>query len=446
MKTLAQIGAIWHIQGTKRLATNMLWLGSAQVLGRVVRLGSSIILARLLTPDIFGQVAIILTSFEIISIFIRRITSAPLIKMQDSDFISHLASANGLNWFVCLSSFVALSLLSGPIAIYYQDMSIVKPMILMATSFLLLPFGMIYATANLRNNRMRVVGRASLWQTIADSVLTAILVLCGFGIWGIVIPKVLVVLIWIGIHRYHNHLTISSTSIFDRQGKYFIKHSCAQKCRNLLHFGLMVGIGDFSLALRQNIDYLLVGYFLGVEALGVYFFAVNASLGVSLGLVQSFGTAFYSHLCHPDSENALQKYRHALLSIMLVTLPIISLQSILAPWYLPIVYGEHWLDAGALPIFILLCLSGLTRPLGEAASQLLISSGLNQLNLLCNFGFVALLTLAISLGSLWGLTTVAMNIFVCYLIYMPLFAYFVMKPTAKKLGLITLSPSLGGSL
>lgn len=442
MSRWAWIQTLKHNQGIRQLGSSILWLGSAQVGGRIVRLGCSIILARLLTPEVFGQVAIILTSFEIVSIFIRRITSASLIKMDDSAFASHLASANLINIFVCVLSFVALSLLSGLLAIYYQDALIVKPMILMATSYLLLPFGMLHAAANLRQNKMRIVAKANLWQTVADSVLTAILALCGMGIWGIILPKVLVVLIWIAVHRQHSGIHNIHTAPFARS---FCQINLNQ-CKSLFRFGTQVALGELCLALRQNIDYLLVGYFLGVEALGIYFFAVNTSLGISLGLIQSFGTAFYSHLCQSDGEDALLKYRHGLLSIMLVTLPIIGLQSALAPWYLPLVYGQHWLEAGALPVFILLCLSGLTRPLGEAASQLLISCELSKLNLVSNVGFIGLLALSISLGTLWGLKGVAMGIFLCYLICMPLFAYFVMKPIALKLSLPTLSPSLGGSL
>jgi len=55
------------------LGKSLFWLGSAQVLGRIVRLGSSIIIARLLTPEVFGLVAIILTSFEVICTPTRRI-------------------------------------------------------------------------------------------------------------------------------------------------------------------------------------------------------------------------------------------------------------------------------------------------------------------------------------------------------------------------------------
>ncbi|QFU23414.1 oligosaccharide flippase family protein [Shewanella eurypsychrophilus] len=455
-----------HSSAMKRSFTKSLfWLGSAQVLGRVVRLASSIILARLLTPEVFGEVAIILTCFELICTPTRRITSASLIKMDKQHFQAALKPAHKINWYASILAFVAMSLLSWPLSYYHQDSTLIPPMILMATSYLLLPFGMLHAAANLRANKMRIVGRAILWQTVGDGVLTGALALLGLGIWAIIIPKVLVILIWIGIHRYHNPLREESESNHLDVGQIKMPNSTINNqsehhvsIKELLHFGGHVGLSDLSIALRQNIDYLLVGYFLGIEALGVYFFAFNASLGISSAIVQGYGTALYSHLCScndadkdkpknakmpttpaSNSTEIKSRYLHSLSVIFKITVPIVVLQAVLSPLYLPFVYGAHWIDAGALPVFILLCISGLVRPLGEAASQLLISINLQQQNLTLNIGFTLLLVLTICLCSQWGLTGIALGILLIHLIAMPAISFYVyfftlnnIKPTASQ--------------
>lgn len=418
----------------KILGKSLFWLGSAQVMGRFVRLMSSIIIARLLTPENFGEVAIILTSFELISTPIRRLTTASLIKMNETDFINALSNANKINWISCLSAFIAMGLLSFPLAYYYQESVIILPMILMATSYLILPLGMRHVALNLRQNRMRVVGRAILWQTIMDGVLTAVFALIGLGIWAVIIPKVIVTFVWLGIHRYHNPLPSHTPILTTPQNQpttRIPKQSNIYSSKAILKFGIPVGLSDMTLTFRQNIDYLLVGYFLGIEALGIYFFAFNASLGISLGIIQSYGTALYSHLCQPSQESLQQKFRHSLKFIMMLTIPIITLQTILAPWYLPLIYGEKWLTAGALPIFIMLCLSGLVRPLGEAASQFLLSNNQTQLNLKANIVLTLLLVLSISVASLWGLQGIALGSLICYCLTMPSFTAFLILQTKK---------------
>ncbi|GGI67216.1 lipopolysaccharide biosynthesis protein [Shewanella gelidii] len=397
-------------------------------MSRIVRLGSSVILARLLVPEVFGQVAIILTCFELICTPTRRISSAPLIAMSEHQYSQHLAAANRVNWIACIVAFLLMSLITWVVASYNATPSLIAPMLCMALSYLLLPFGMQYATQNLRANKMRVVGRAALWQTIVESVLSASLALAGVGIWAIVLPKLLVVSVWIMIHRHQNPLP-----------NYKASQATLNQTKKLLQFGLQVGFSDFSISLRQNIDYLIVGYFLGVEALGVYFFAVNASLGISLGVSQSFGTAFYSLLCkqkdqrqseqdsashHPPAKSInrekLIQFKQSTSIISLLTIPIVLLQAGLAPFYVPYIYGTQWVDAGALPVFVMLCLSGMVRPMGEAAGQLLISEGKSHINLAINISFTCLLAITIALACQVSLLTVAQSIFVLYSICMPL--------------------------
>ncbi|MCL1139545.1 oligosaccharide flippase family protein [Shewanella pneumatophori] len=478
MQSLMQYQHALTTSFSSALGKSLFWLGSAQVLGRIVRLASSIIIARLLTPEIFGQVAIILTCFEIICTPTRRISSAALIKMDDEQLKHSLHAASQVNWLAAIIAFVAMSLLSWPLAIYFDDMQLILPMILMATSYLLLPLGMLYAAINLRANKMRIVGRAVLWQTLFDGLLTATFALLGLGIWAIILPKIIVIFIWIGVHRYRNPLpetlsnakalsdakpldsmplqpaqsepvsTTSENATSNKRLSTAVWYKrllpsvnlftllISPRARAILSFGFQVGLSDLAIVLRQNIDYILVGYFLGIEALGVYFFAFNASLGISLGLVQSYGTALYSHLCQSSnkqnqaqalkthepankSSDTQQKYVQSLKFIMLLTLPIIGIQALFAPIYVPFVYGQKWLDAGALPIFILLCLSGLVRPLGEAASQYLISIGKSQFNLACNSAFTLVLIMSISLASQFGLQAVALSVLLVHLALMP---------------------------
>ncbi|MBE7213968.1 oligosaccharide flippase family protein [Shewanella benthica] len=438
------------------LTKSLFSLGSAQVLGRIIRFASSIFLARLLTPEIFGEVAIILACFELISAPTIRFTSDSLLKMDDMTFHSALASAHKMNWCAAVIAFVAMSLLSWPLAYFFQDPTLIPPMILMATSYLLFPFGMLHATSNLKENKIPVVGQAILWQTIADGVLTACLVLLGLGIWAIIIPKVLGILIWVGIHRYHTPLVYGSDSqsppaehvyyqnhsinsrsaietsrvshqvaslppMEDKTSKTDIKnlaisiklianlqiseefkkitHKLTKQqasTNEMLHLGVNIGLHDLSIALRNNIDYLLVGYFFGLEALGVYFFAFAASVGLSTIIMQKYSHSQYSQL-------------------LKLTFPIIVLQIIFAPIYLPFIYGEHWIHAGALPVFILLCLCGLIRPFAEAASQRLVNLDMQSVKLKFNIGVTLLLVLSISFFSQWGLEAVALGVLLVHL-------------------------------
>lgn len=509
-------------QGIRNGLTKSLFsVSSAQVLGRIIRFASSILLARLLTPEIFGEVAIILACFELISAPTIRFTSVALLKMDDLTLHSALAIAHKMNWCAAIIAFVAMSLLSWPLAFFHQDPTLIPPMILMATSYLLLPFGMLHATSNLRTNKRPVVGQAILWQTIADCVLTACLALLGLGVWAIIIPKVLGILIWVGIHRYHTSLVNGSDSqsppaehvyyqnhcinsrsaietsrvshqvaslppMEDKTSKSDIKNlaisiklianlqiseefkkithklSKQQASTNeMLQLGVKNGLHDLSIALRNNIDYLLVGYFFGLEALGVYFFAFAASVGLTTIIMQQYSRSQYSQPCcsplyssmgpseseakihthtpahsdtntlaeektttanldkhplGPEQDDTYTRYQSSLPQLLKLTFPIIVLQLIFAPIYLPFLYGQHWIHAGALPVFILLCLCGLLRPFTEAASQLWLNLNMQSIQLKYNISVILLLVLSISFFSQWGLEAVALGVLLVHLL------------------------------
>ena len=54
-------------------------------------------------------------------------------------------------------------------------------------------------------------------------------------------------------------------------------------------------------------------------------------------------------------------YLTVLSQYLLVIVSIISIQSLLAPLYVPFLFGSKWVDAGAVPLLIIICLSGITR-------------------------------------------------------------------------------------
>jgi PST family polysaccharide transporter len=125
----------------------------------------------------------------------------------------------------------------------------------------------------------------------------------------------------------------------------------------------------------------LVGRFLGIDALGLYYFAFNAGLGISLNVMNSFVWAMYPHLCSArgDLKQLQTRFFSGFKTIALVVVPLVLLQSSLAPFYVPIVFGQKWL--AAIPILVLICLSALPRPFAIAASLLLQAVDKTHINL-----------------------------------------------------------------
>ena len=307
---------------------NVGWMGGGELLNRVFRLATTVVLARLLNPHDYGLAAIVLTTKEFISIFTLRFGIAGKLIQADEKDVEILSNTSyWLNWILCLSLFTIQSIAALPIAIFYRDNKIILPIIIVALEYLMVPLFSIQMALINRENRFKVTAIASTLQSLIGNITTIILALLGMGMWAIVLPVVLSPPIWIFMaYKSHNW----------RPPKEFTLYRWSE----IVNFGTNVLGVDVLDRLRANLDYLLVGRFLGVDALGIYYFAFNAGLGISLNVINVLTWPLYPHLCaaRANFEQFKDKYFSSVKTIALVIIPLVILQSSLSPFYIPIIF------------------------------------------------------------------------------------------------------------
>jgi teichuronic acid exporter len=387
---------------------NIGWMGASGGVIRIFRLITTVGLARFLSPYDFGLAAIVLTTNEFVQVFSRNGIGAKLIQADEEEVEALSQSAYWLGWLVFFSLFVLQCLAAFPIAWFYHDNQIILPICLMATNFLLIPLADVQAALIQRENRIKVIALSNMLQITTDNLLSLALAFGGLGMWAIVLPKVLVVPIWVYV--------ICSNHSWRPQGKFTTKH-----WGNLLNFGRNILGVELLKTLRNNMDYLIIGRFLGLQELGIYYFAFNAGLGISLGVINSINVALLPHLCavRSDLSQLWERYRTSLKTIALAIIPLVLLQSSLAPFYVPIVFGQKWV--AAIPVLVLICLSAIPRPFADATSQLLLSVDKAQLDLRWNLLFTGVFTLSLLIGVQWQSLGVAIAVLTTHTVLLPLF-------------------------
>ncbi|MEL6442574.1 MAG: lipopolysaccharide biosynthesis protein [Cyanobacteria bacterium J06621_8] len=399
---------------------NLGWLGLSGAVIRVTRLLTTIVLARFLTQHDYGLVAIVLTVNDIVRVFTRNGIGTRLIQARAENINQLAQSAYWLNWLISIALFVIQCLAAFPIAWFYRDQQLIVPIAVMAFSLLWLPHGLVQAALIQRENRMKAIALVEMVQFSTDNVLSLIFAVAGWGMWAIIIPKLLVAPIWVYImlknHSWRPKLKFTIVGWGD-----------------LLRFGRNVLGVELLNNLRSNLDYLVVGRFLSIEALGIYYFAFNAGLGISLGIITSIKSALLPHLCDARSNLAQfkQRYFSSLRTISVIVFPLVLIQSSLAPIYVPIVFGEQWIPA--IPVLILICLSAIPRPFADSASQLLIAIDQPQIDLLWNIIFTILFTIALLVGVQWQSIGVATTVLIVHAVCLPLFAIWASQYVFKRL-------------
>jgi PST family polysaccharide transporter len=259
-----------------------------------------------------------------------------------------------------------------------------------------------------REGRFKIIALAQFSQVSTDNVLSAILAISGFGLWAIVLPKVLVAPIWL-ILMLRNHP-------WRPHGRPTANH-----WGELMGFGSSILGVELLQTLRTNLDYLIVGRFLSLDALGLYYFAFNAGAGITLGIINSTKASVLSHLCEVrDNVVLLKKRFYQSIKVMgSVLVPLIIVQSLLAPYYVPIIFGEKWIPA--IPILIVICLSAIPRPFADSASQLLISVNRAHQDFIWNIIFTILFSLALFVGVQWQALGVALAVLASHWLFLPVF-------------------------
>jgi PST family polysaccharide transporter len=260
-----------------------------------------------------------------------------------------------------------------------------------------------------RENRLKITAICNASQSFVGNLVTVVLALLGWGIWSVVWPMILSAPVWIFITwKYCSWRPPQKLTL-----EYW---------REIINFGKnLLGVEILN-KLRMNMDYLLVGKFLGVEALGTYFFAFNAGSGITTNVVYAFTSALFPHLCEvrEDRIKLKKQYYNSLKSIALILVPLVLLQSSLAPLYVPIIFGEKWISA--VPILIMICLSVIPRTFFWTASMLLNSVNKTHLTLYLDVIFTVVFAASILIGVQWGIYWVAAAVLLSHIIVLPIFS------------------------
>ncbi|MGL5835766.1 MAG: lipopolysaccharide biosynthesis protein [Waterburya sp.] len=392
-----------------RYLRNVGWLGAAELVNRIFRLGATVTLARVFSKEDYGLMAFIYTTMDLASVFtFRHGISAKIIQAEATQLTAIANTSYWLNWFICIGIFLLQCLAAFPIAYLFHNDKLILPLCASASIYLIFPLFMVNSAMIERENKLKVTAMCNASQSFLSNLIIVVLTLSGMGIWSIVWSMILSTPLWILITWKYS--AWRPPKKFDLEG-----------WREIINFGKnLLGV-ELLNKLRMNLDYLIVGKFLGVAALGNYFFAFNAGSGITTNVVYALNSALFPHLCEvrEDRPKLKRQYFSTLKSNAFILVPIVLLQSSLAYFYVPIIFGEKWLPA--VPILIMICLSVIPRSFAWTASTLLNSVNQTHVSLYLDLIFTIIFAASILVAVQWGIYWVAAAVLLSHILVLPLF-------------------------
>lgn len=381
--------------GHDRLLRSFGLLGLGEGFNRITRIVTTIVLARYLGAVEFGIAATAITCFELVRVFADNGLSQMVVRASDKDLKATCNTAYRLTLLVCIFMAV-LQLVAGAILAWVTGRPELFAMIACLVGvYALLPSCMVQYWLLQRAYRMGTVAGITTAQVCVDNLLTAGLAIGGLGAWAIVLPKLLTAPIFLfGARR-------AVTWRYDPAAG-------GMPIGETLRFCLPILASQMLVAVRGNADKILVGSILGLEALGIYYFAFNAGYGLSSVLTNALAAVSFPHLASPKlaMSRLLERFDEAMFRLALPICAIIALQALAVPLYVPVLFGEKW-DA-AIVIVSVLCLSATTRSCFDLSAQLLRAGGLQAQEFVVSLGFtvvlLALFAAALPFGLLAGVS------------------------------------------
>jgi len=243
-------------QISKKTVKNLAWYTLLPIMMQIIRFGSTVILARILSPHDFGIVGIV----SVITYYCNNISTLGLGNaiVQKKDITKyHLNTFFTFNLIVSLILFFIFIQLSESIAEYFQINELKKVIIFYSLVFILTSFYSIGYTKLRRDLAFKYLAINENLQTLCSIVISLILAFAGYGYWALLVATIssmMLATIAINIEARLLPKIAFNKQAFGELWNYASWNFVSQQTR----------------LLNEYIDKFIIGKILGATSLGYY--------------------------------------------------------------------------------------------------------------------------------------------------------------------------------
>lgn len=322
------------------------------------------VLARLLTPTDYGLIGMVIVVVGFADMFKDAGLSMATIQRQT---ISH-KQISTLFWFnLLISAFIGLCILalSPLVAKFYGHLELTAVTAVLSLSFI--AGGLSIQHQALLRRHMSFTALAIV-QIVAQLVGLVVSLLCAFHdlrYWSLVIGTLVrgfvTTLLTFYFCPWVPGAPEKDTAVFD-----------------MLRFGSHLTGFNFVNYFARNADNILIGKFIGVNALGLYSRAYQLFL-MPLNQIRAplnQVTMPVLSALHDQPERYAQYYTRMIDVLASIAMPLTIYCAIEADFLIRVFLGSQWL--GAVPVFRILAIAGLLQTVTSTSGMVLVTSGFSS--------------------------------------------------------------------
>lgn len=378
----------------------------------VLNMGSTVLLARLLTPQDYGLVGMVATVTGLVGLFKDMGLSTATVQKAEINH-AQISTLFWLNVVFSLATMLITAAIAPLIAWFYGEPRLIWITLVSAIGFI---FGGLTVQHQALLNRQMRFGALAIIDIVSMliGVATAIvLALNGAGYWALVLMPLAMGMssalgVWV-MCGWRPGLPVRHSGV-----------------SSMLAFGAnLTGFGIINYFAR-NLDNLLIGRYWGAQQLGLY----SKAYALLLLPINQINAPIASVALPTLSRlvDSPDRYRQAYLRIveklLMLTMPIMVFMIATSDWLVQLLLGSQWGETSR--IFALLGIAGLIQPLANSTGWLFMSQ--DRAHDMFKWGFIGGTTAIVSFvaGLPWGAVGVAASyslVWIC--VCMPLLFWFV---------------------
>lgn len=372
----------------KKVLKGTFWSGIDKISSDTIQFVVTIIMARMLLPDDYGTMGILLVFISFSSVFVDGGMATALIQKvnrKDSDFYTAFI----YNIVVAIVVYILIFLVSPYVAQIYHRQDIELLLKILSLNIIITAFASIQTVIFTINLDFRKICKASIVSGILSGILGIGCAYKGFGIWAIVIQQ----LSYQGIRTFIMYCL-----------SFWHPYFCfsRESFNELFSFGYKLVITNILAKTYENLYPLAIGKFYPMNILGYYtraeqFSNLPASILNQILMRVSFPVM---SSIKEDKEKLSRTYRIYIRMSSFVVFPIMFVLIIISKPLVLMFLTEKWLPT--VPFLQLLCLGAMFNHISSINLNLLFVMGRSDLALRLE---IIKKTIAISIfvfSTLWG--------------------------------------------
>ena len=384
------VGALAYLRS--RSLSSLLWKLLERGGNALVQMVVQVVMARLLVPEDFGALAIMLVFVNVGNVLVQSGLNTALIQAERVDEGSY-STVFWMSLAVSLVLYAACFVAAPAIASAYDMSRIVWPLRALCLVLVVNAYNAVQVAKVTRDLEMRKTFVSTIASVTVSGVLGAGSAIAGAGLWALVVQQLSYQVVNCAVMALQ--VDWHPTLVFR-----------ADEALSLLRFGwklLASGLLDTG---YNSLSDLVVGARFSAASLGIMSQGKKypqALAGAINGAVQPVMLSTVAHVSS-DRERAKAVTRRALKSSCYVVMPVMCAAACVAPSLLPLLLGPHWVPA--VPYFQVFCLSSALLPIHTTNLQSINAMGRSDLFLKLEvvkkaYGVANLLLCAFVLNDVW---------------------------------------------